>query len=406
MKKMIKHFSALLLLLFVMVFVASCTNKPKTVTLETVKIGLITLHDETSTYDKNFIDSLKSAAKDLGLKESQYEIVSNVGENNDCYEAAARLAKDCDIVFADSFGHETYMIQAAREFKNVYFAHATGTMAHTVKLNNYANGFASIYEGRYLAGVAAGMKLNEMIAAGTITEAEAKMGYVGAFPYAEVKSGYTSFYLGAKSVCPSVTMEVKFTNSWYDLEREETVANYLIKTKKCVLISQHADSMGAPNACEKAGVPNVTYNGSTNAACPETYIVSSKIDWAPYFKYLINQRVKGEKLAYDWVGTLSNGAVKLDAVGKNAANGTQAKIEEVKAKLEAGTLHVFDTNNFTVDGKKVTTYLADVDSDEKYTGDTEVIKDGYFHESEFRSAPYFDLSIDGITNLGSDYKDK
>ena len=383
----------------------SCQDTKKVVTKENIKIGLITLHDETSTYDKNFIESLKTAAKDLGLKDSQYEIVSNIEESNDCYEAAARLAKDCDIVFADSFGHETYMIQAAREFKNVYFAHATGTMAHTVKLDNFANAFASIYEGRYLAGVAAGMKLNEMISNGEITEAEAKMGYVGAFPYAEVKSGYTSFFLGAKSICPSVTMEVKFTNSWYDLEREATVANYLIKTKKCVLISQHADSMGAPNACEKANVPNVTYNGSTGAACPETYIVSSKIDWAPYFKYMVEQRVKGEKLAYDWVGTIAIGAVKLDTLGKNAAQGTQAKIDEVKGKLTNGTLHVFDTNAFTVGGNKVTSYLADVDSDEKFEKDTEVIKDGYFHESEFRSAPYFDINIDGITNLGSDYQD-
>ena len=405
MKKIIRVFNAVLVLVLGLVLMTSCQDTKKVVTKENIKIGLITLHDETSTYDKNFIESLKTAAKDLGLKDSQYEIVSNIEESNDCYEAAARLAKDCDIVFADSFGHETYMIQAAREFKNVYFAHATGTMAHTVKLDNFANAFASIYEGRYLAGVAAGMKLNEMISNGEITEAEAKMGYVGAFPYAEVKSGYTSFFLGAKSICPSVTMEVKFTNSWYDLEREATVANYLIKTKKCVLISQHADSMGAPNACEKANVPNVTYNGSTGAACPETYIVSSKIDWAPYFKYMVEQRVKGEKLAYDWVGTIANGAVKLDTLGKNAAQGTQAKIDEVKGKLTNGTLHVFDTNAFTVGGNKVTSYLADVDSDEKFEKDTEVIKDGYFHESEFRSAPYFDINIDGITNLGSDYQD-
>ena len=405
MKKIIRVFKSVLVLVLGLVLMTSCQDTKKVVTKENIKIGLITLHDETSTYDKNFIESLKTAAKDLGLKDSQYEIVSNIEESNDCYEAAARLAKDCDIVFADSFGHETYMIQAAREFKNVYFAHATGTMAHTVKLDNFANAFASIYEGRYLAGVAAGMKLNEMISNGEITEAEAKMGYVGAFPYAEVKSGYTSFFLGAKSICPSVTMEVKFTNSWYDLEREATVANYLIKTKKCVLISQHADSMGAPNACEKANVPNVTYNGSTGAACPETYIVSSKIDWAPYFKYMVEQRVKGEKLAYDWVGTIANGAVKLDTLGKNAAQGTQAKIDEVKGKLTNGTLHVFDTNAFTVGGNKVTSYLADVDSDEKFEKDTEVIKDGYFHESEFRSAPYFDINIDGITNLGSDYQD-
>ena len=383
---------------------AACGGKQEPGRASHLKVGLILLHPAaSSTYDKNFREAFEAAQKELGF---QAVIKENIDEDDICQTTAEEMAEQgCNVIFADSFGHEDYMIAAAKNYPNTYFCHATGVKAATENLPNFFNAFASIYEGRYLAGVTAGLKLKALYG-DDITDAEAKIGYVGAHPYAEVKSGYTSFYLGAKSVCPSVTMEVKFTNSWYDLEREETVANYLIKTRKCVLISQHADSMGAPNACEKAGVPNVTYNGSTNAACPNTYIVSSKIDWAPYFKYLINQRVKGEKLSYDWVGTLANGAVKLDAVGRNAASGTQAKIDEVKAKLEAGTIHVFDTNSFTVDSKKVTSYLADVDSDENYTGDTEVIKDGYFHESEFRSAPYFDLSIDGITNLGSDYKDK
>jgi len=242
------------------------------------------------------------------------------------------------------------------------------------------------------------MKLNEMISQGKIKENEAKMGYVGAFPYAEVKSGYTSFFLGARSVCPSVTMEVKFTNSWYDLTQENEVAKKLI-ANKCVLISQHADSMGAPNACEEANVPNVTYNGTTVASCPKTYLVSSKIDWEPYFKHLIETKINGGKLEYDWCGTLANGAVALDAVGSSAAAGTQAKIDEVKAKLVAGTLHVFEISKFKVNGKNLTTYKADVDSDPNFTPDTEVISNGYFHESEYRSAPYFDIDIDGITIL-------
>ena len=378
---------------------ASCGKaEAKVVSKENIKIGLITLHDETSTYDKNFIDSMKKAVSELGLKSDQLVIRSNVEENNDCYEEAARLAKSCDVVFADSFSHEDYMIKAAKEFKNVLFAHATGTKAHTEKLDNFGNAFANIYEGRYLAGVAAGLKLNEMIAAGTITAAQAKMGYVGAFPYAEVKSGYTSFYLGAKSVCPTVTMEVKFTNSWYDLTKENEVARNLI-TRNCVLISQHADSMGAPNACEEASVPNVTYNGTTVASCPETYLISSRIDWTPYFKHLIETKINGTKLEYDWCGTLANGAVALDAVGKSAAAGTQAKLDEVKTKLMNGTIHVFDTSTFTVAGKTLTTYFADVDTDAAFTGDTEVVMNGYFHESEMRSAPYFDIDIDGITIL-------
>ena len=368
--------------------------------LSNIKVGFIFLHDENSTYDKNFIVAAEAAIKELGLKPEQVVMKTNVPEGNECYEAAADLAdQGCDIVFANSFGHEPFMLKAAKEFPEVQFCHATGTTAHTAGVKNFHNAFASIYEGRYLAGIAAGMKLNEMIENGEITAEQAKMGYVGAFTYAEVISGYSSFYLGAKSVCPSVTMDVQFTGSWYDEALEKTAAEKLIGNK-CVLISQHADSMGAPTACENAGIPNVSYNGSTQSACPNTFIVSSRIDWAPYFKYIINAVVNGEEIAVDWCEGFEVGSVALTDVNeKAAAKGTKDVIEEAKAKLIAGEINVFDTNTFTVGGKKLDSYKADVDTDEAYTPDTEVISEGYFHESEYRSAPYFDLAIDGITRL-------
>jgi len=366
------------------------------------KIGFIFLHDENSTYDKNFLEAAQAATAELGLKAEQVIFKTNIPEGNECYEAAADLAdQGCNVVFANSFGHEPYMLKAAKEFPNVQFCHATGTTAHTEKVPNFHNAFASIYEGRYLAGIAAGMKLNEMIESGKITADQAKMGYVGAFTYAEVISGYTSFYLGAKSVCPSVIMEVKFTGSWYDEALEKEAATKLL-SNNCVLISQHADSMGAPTACENAGVPNVSYNGSTQSACPNTFIVSSRIDWAPYFKYIINNAIEGKEIAYDWCEGFEVGSVKLTDINEAvAAKGTKEALEAAKAKLIAGEIHVFDTANFTVEGKNLDSYLADVDTDPAYEKDTEVIKDGYFHESEFRSAPYFDLNIDGITLLNS-----
>ena len=372
--------------------------------LDQIKVGFIFLHDENSTYDLNFINAAKAACEALGLTEDQYVLRTNVPEGQECYDAAAELADDgCNIVFADSFGHEDFMIQAAREFPEVQFCHATGTKAHTEGLDNYHNAFASIYEGRYLAGIAAGMKLNEMIEAGEITADQAKMGYVGAFTYAEVISGYTSFYLGAKSVCPSVTMDVTFTGSWYDETAEKEAANKLI-AEGCVLVSQHADSMGAPTACELAGVPNVSYNGSTISACPNTYIISSRIDWEPYYEYAISAVMNGESIDADWTGTLSTGSVVLTDLNTDvAAEGTQEAIDEAMAALEAGTLHVFDTSTFTVGGETLTSYMADVDTDADYTPDTEAISDGYFHESEYRSAPYFDLRIDGITLLDEAY---
>ena len=423
-----KKFLAMLLALVMALSLVACGEKKDDTqgngdgdaTAAKVKVGFITLHDENSTYDKNFIDAAKEACANLGLVENEdYFIKTNVGETEQCAEVAADLVDaGCNIIFADSFGHEPYMIEVAKANPEVQFCHSTGTRAHTEGLANYHNAFASIYEGRYLAGIAAGLKLNAMIEAGDIKAEEAKMGYVGAFTYAEVVSGYTSFYLGAKSVCPTVTMDVTFTGSWYDETLEKEGAEKLIQGG-CKLISQHADSLGAPTACENAGVPNVSYNGSTQAACPNTYIISSRINWAPYSEYAIKAVMDGTAIDADWTGTLATNSVVLTDLNTTvAAEGTAEAIAAATEKLEKGEIHVFDCSTFTtkaddtmnafkVDYLKVdadghiTSYLADVDTDEAYTGDTEVVENGYFAESAKRSAPYFDLQIDGINLLNT-----
>ena len=408
-----KKFLAMLLALVMALSLVACGEKKDDTqgngdgdsTAAKVKVGFITLHDENSTYDKNFIDAAKEACANLGLVENEdYFIKTNVGETEQCAEVAADLVDaGCNIIFADSFGHEPYMIQVAKENPDVQFCHSTGTRAHTEGLANYHNAFASIYEGRYLAGIAAGLKLNAMIEAGDIKAEEAKMGYVGAFTYAEVVSGYTSFYLGAKSVCPTVTMDVTFTGSWYDETLEKEGAEKLIQGG-CKLISQHADSLGAPTACENAGVPNVSYNGSTQAACPNTYIVSSRINWAPYYEYAIKAVMDGTAIDVDWTGTLATNSVVLTDLNTTvAAEGTAEAIAAATEKLEKGEIHVFDCSTFTVKGEALTSYKADVDTDDAYTPDTEVVHDGYFSESEFRSAPYFDLQIDGINLLDTNF---
>ena len=372
-----KKFLALLLSLVMVLALVACGDKKDDTNTDDqdnnevtdFKVGFIMLHDENSTYDLNFINAAKEACETLGV---EYTIVTNVPEGQECYDKAAELADaGCNIIFADSFGHEDYMIQAAKDFPDVQFCHSTGTKAHTEGLSNYHNAFASIYEGRYLAGIAAGMKLNEMIANGEFTADEAKIGYVGAFTYAEVISGYTSFFLGARSVCPTATMEVTFTGSWYD---------------------------------ETAGVPDVSYNGSTEAACPNTYLISSRIDWAPYYEYAIKAAMNGEAIDADWTGTLATGSVVLTDLNENvAAEGTAEAIADATAKLESGELHVFDCSTFTVDGQPVTSYMADVDTDPDYTPDTEVVQDGYLAESTARSAPYFQLMIDGIDLLDTNF---
>ncbi len=374
---------------------------------EDIKFGLICLHDENSTYDKNFIDAAREACDDMGV---ELVVRTGIPESAECYDAAVSLINDgCNMIFADSFGHESYILQAAQEYPNVRFAHATGTTAHTELQANFYNAFASIYEGRYLAGIVAGYELNEMIESGKINPEQAKMGYVGAFPYAEVVSGYTSFYLGAKSVCPSVTMEVRYTGSWYDETAERNTAQALIKNG-CVLISQHADSSGAPTACEEADVPNVTYNVAFTEN--DTYLVGSRIDWAPYFRYYINCVINGvSAIGFDWTGHYSENAdvssVKLLEYGSGVSEEAKQAVAAAEAALAAGTLQVFDVTKFTVDDKQLTSYLADVDTDTAFTPDTQVIITDeatgitYFAESLYRSAPYFDVRIDGITEINN-----
>lgn len=412
MKKCIK-LAALSLVAFATL--AGCDSN----TNDELTVGLITLHDENSTYDKNFIDAFKAACEAEGVKGL---LKTSVPETTDAYDKATDLVESgCKFVFADSFGHEDHIIKAAKENPDVQFSHASGNKAHTSNVANFHNAFASIYEGRYLAGVAAGMKLQSMIEANPATSK--KIGYIGAYTYAEVISGYTSYYLGVRSIVSDAKMDVTFTGSWYDEAAEKSAAETLI-SKGCSIISQHADSWGAPTACETAGVPNISYNGSTESRCPNTFVISSKINWEPYFRYCFQQVKAGKSIDTDWTGELGNtlydGSVALSEAGKKGAvSGTETKLNEVAGKLRDGSLKVFDTSSFTVSGKAVkdsmkvdaqghlTSYKADVNFDEAYTPDTEVIetKDGktYFAESEKRSAPYFDVQIDGITLLNSKF---
>ena len=363
-----------------------------------LKVGLILLHSpDSSTYDKNFEEAFRAAEKKLGFKAV---VKAGVPEGDECQTTAEALAdQGCDIVFADSFGHEDYMIAAAKSHPNTMFCHATGVKAAATNLDNYVNAFASIYEGRYLAGVTAGLKLKELYGE-NITDAQAKVGYVGAFPYAEVKSGYTSWFLGVRSVITNATMEVTFTNSWYDENAEKSAAEKLI-ARGATLISQHADSYGAPNACEQARIPNVSYNGSTLEQCPNTFLVSSRINWQPYYEHVIDCRLKGKAVEKDYAGGFDTGSVELTAFSKNCAAGTEEYVNGIKEKLNKGELHVFDITKFTVGGE--TPSNENCAPSKQYTFDypegTQFIKDGYYHESEYRSAPSFDVDIDGIKNI-------
>ena len=247
------------------------------------------------------------------------------------------------------------------------------------------------------------MKLNEMIANGEITEDEAVLGYVGAYTYAEVVSGYTSFFLGAKSVCPSATMLVEFIGSWGDPAMEATTAQDLID-KGAVIVSQHSDSTTPATTCQQNGVYHIGYNIDMSDVAPEASIISSTIDWTNYFVYVIETIVNGGTVEQDYMNHgLKDGDIKLTALNEAvAAEGTAEAIETAKKAIEDGSLHVFDTNAFTVGGETVTEAFIDMNADFQ-PDDTNAVFDGYYHESYFKSAPNFDLRIDGITLLNAAY---
>ena len=392
-----------------------------------VKIGLICLHDSSSTYDANFINAMNEAVKDLGKKVifEKNCLLTGVNEDTACFDAAKDLVeKGCKVIVADSFGHQEHMLNAAKEYKEVQFCHATGTNAKNAKLSNYHNAFASIYQGRFLAGYAAGLKLVEDHKADLDAQKALKVGYVGAFTYAEVMSGYTSWFLGVRNALRDynyadslVTMDVSFTGSWYDPEGEGSAADALIKDG-AILVSQHADSMGAPGTCEKANIPNVTYNVETKDECPKTYLAYSRINWAPYYKAVVNAVYEGKSIENEvnsnWTGTIASGSVEYNVNWDNLTKDA-SKLADYKAKFaavekdvkEKGAAKVFDCSTFTVNGAALTTYQADTDGD--FQGETEAIvtKNGvsYFNESADASAPYFNVEIDGINLKNRNYGD-
>ncbi|MBT9776705.1 BMP family ABC transporter substrate-binding protein [Clostridium sp. MCC353] len=358
---------------------------------EDLKVGFIYIGDENEGYTAAHYAGAKAMQEKLGLTDDQLIIKWTIPEDETCYDAAVDLAdQGCNIIFANSFGHEPYMLQAAEEFPEVEFCHATGYQAKGSGLANMHNYFTSVYESRYVSGVVAGLKLNQMIEEGKITEDTAKVGYVGAFPYAEVISGYTSFFLGVRSVCPTATMDVTYTNSWASFDLEKEAAEALI-ADKCVLISQHADTTGAATACEAAGVPIVGYNISMIATAPTQALTSASIDWAPYVTYAVQSVMEGKTIEPDWCHGYAEGADKITELNEACiAPGTAEKVKEVESAIIDGSLKVFDTSTWTVKGETMNSCEKD---------GIEYISDGYFHESEFASAPSFDIIIDGITDL-------
>lgn len=382
---------------------------------EDIKIGAILLGDENEGYTAAHIDGIKAAAEALNLSEDQIVWRYSVPENESCHDAAMELVDaGCDVIFSNSFGHQTFMQQAASEEPDVTFVAMTGDTAVTSGLDNLCNAFTKVYESRYVSGVVAGMKLAELVKEDKLTDrnydadGNILIGYVGAYPYAEVVSGYTAFFLGIQSVVENVTMQVQFTNAWFDITAEGEAANMLM-SNGCVIIGQHADSTGAPAAVQAAYEKgtlaySVGYNIDMQKVAPDVALTSATNNWAVYYEYAISTLQKGEKLPQNWAEGYEKDAVRITELGAACADGTAEKVEEVENAIKAGELHVFDITKFTVKGEQVDSCVVDLTNNFETTDpeDKEAIWDGYFHESELRSAPSFSLDIDGITKLNAD----
>ncbi len=393
---------------------AGKTGETESVQRESVsdkKIGMILVGDENEGYTYAHIEGMRIAEVQNGLNDSNIIWKYSVPEDESCKEAAVDLVEQgCVAIFSNSYGHQTFMEEAAAEYPDVQFVSMTGDRAEISGLSNFSNAFTNVYESRFVSGVVAGMKVKELVDQGKLADEnmdgnKVKIGYVGAYPYAEVVSGYTAFFLGIQFIYPDVTMEVRYTNSWFDITAEAEAANALM-ADGCVIIGQHADSTGAPTAVQDAlskGKPvySVGYNVDMLSVAPEAALTSATNVWSVYYNEAVKTVLEGGKIPTNWSKGYADGAVAITALGPSVAEGTQAKVDEVINALKSGSIKVFDTSRFTVDGKHLDSYFVDMNGNFSNGDpeDKEAIWDGYFHESELRSAPSFDIRIDGITEL-------
>ena len=391
-----------LLTVIMLVSVCACTKDPGAKD-GVLKIGMVCIGDENDQgYTYNFIratETAKKALEDKGIK-IEWVIKYNLIEGEPVAVANEELAEaGCAIVFNNSYGQEPAMLQVAGDYPEVQFVGMTNEGSWKDNLDNTHNAFNRIHEGRYVAGVVAGMKLQQLIDAGTIKPEEAVIGYVGAYSFAEVISGFTAYYLGAKSVCPTVTMKVSFVGSWSDATLEGQAAQSLIDAG-CKLISQHSDNTTPATTAAQNNVFHTGYNADMISAAPTASIISTRIDWTNYFVYAISAVAEGKNFDADYSHGMKEGEVVMTTLNTDiAAPGTQEKMDEIIAKIKDGSLEVFDTSKFTVNGETVTSQLAIDKTGDFVPDEGEAISGGAFHESQvpgLMSAPYFALRIDGI----------
>ena len=420
-----KKILAILLALAFVLSLAACGSKSDggeepAANDEGIKVGAILVGDETEGYTLAHMNGMEKAAEALKAegKTVTIEYKKKVPEDNSVETNANNLiASGCDLIITNSYGHQFNFGSAIEQNPDVTFVSMTGDKAAGSGLPNYFNAFTKVFESRYVSGIVAGLKLQSLLDSGELNPTDypnsydgenIKIGYVGAFNYAEVVSGYTAFYLGIKSVVPNIVMTVKYTNSWFSEEREAAVGEFLME-QGCVIIGQHADSTGAPAAVQKAHAAgtntmcySVGYNVPMNDVAPDVVLTSASNNWEAYYETLFRAVYDGTPVPQDWAEGYAADAVMITELGTACAPGTQEAVDKAIAGIKDGSIKVFDCANFTVGGKHITSY-----TDAYEMNGAEAIKTeggvSFFDESTIRSAPYFDLRIDGINEIASDY---
>lgn len=378
MKKFLALVLSMVLLASLVVLPASAEEA---VTLDNIKIGFVHVGDPSDmgyTYNHN-LGTLKMQ-KTLGLRDDQIVNKFNIPESGECADALQELVDDgCNLIFVTSFGHENYVVAAAKENPDVQFCHATGYQASAA--DNMHNYFGEIYQARYLSGIAAGLKAKEI--------GNNLLGYIAAMPFAECISGYTAFYLGAKSVNPDVTMKVMYTNTnnWNDPPREAQVSQALFDAG-CGVISQHCDSTAPATTAEANGKFHVGYNSDMTGVAPKASLTSAVWDWSIYLTYAVNCMVNGEEIAKDWSKGLADGVCDISPLNEAiVAPGTAEAIEAARAKIVSGELKIFvgplKGEGVDFSGNKVS---IDLKEGEEFV--------------EPASAPSWNYIIDGIEVIG------
>ena len=324
---------------------AAATGVMPAIAKEDIKVGVIHITDpaEGSGYTYTHDLGIQGMQKNIGLDDSQIVRKNNVSDSDaTAIENAMRecVEEGCNIIFATSWGFMDTCEALAEEYPDVIFSHGTGYKSNGVNFNNY---FGRIYQARYLAGIAAGMK----------TESN-KLGYVAAMGQenSEVTGGINAFAMGAYSVNPDCEVYVKVTNSWFDPEGETQAAQALVDLG-CDVIAQHCDTPNPQTVAEQNGVWGVGYNSDMSKDAPGAVLTSVMWDWSVYYTYAVQSVIDGTWTGENYFGGMADGLVDIAPLSDICAEGTQEAVDAARKQITEEGFNVFDGVIETNDGSTV-----------------------------------------------------